>query len=86
MSAVALWRGMGENVDRNSIAHNQNGLLGDSRRRARLRPCESNHFEEERAMQTLALVLATLLALLHVYILVLEMFSGPSPSGAAPLG
>ena len=37
-------------------------------------------------MQTLALVLATLLALLHVYILVLEMFFWTKPLGRRALG
>ncbi|WP_343625340.1 DUF1304 domain-containing protein [Roseateles puraquae] len=37
-------------------------------------------------MQTLALVLATLLALLHVYILVLEMFFWTKPLGRRAFG
>lgn len=37
-------------------------------------------------MQTLALVLATLLALLHVYILVLEMFFWTKPLGRKAFG
>lgn len=37
-------------------------------------------------MQTLALILATLLALLHVYILVLEMFFWTKPLGRKAFG
>jgi putative membrane protein len=78
---------MGINVVGNSIVHNLNGLSGDTCAAVHLRRFAAQiDNQPENPMQMLANVLAALVALLHLYFLVLEMFFWTKPLGRKAFG